>query len=113
MLPLTSITPVMLIVQSARRRLLDHLIALMSVLSYRLEPMVIVTLSVLVVSWMATMALSTPVIHIAGSTGLSVRLFISESRGLPRSSFGSLLHFAAGLLSLLWTFRRSRLYLLR
>jgi hypothetical protein len=41
-------------------------------------PMVVVTLSALVVSWMATMALSTPVIHIAGSTGLSVCLFHTD-----------------------------------
>jgi hypothetical protein len=51
---------------------------------------------------------STLLVCVAGSTGLSVLLFISESRGLPRSSFNSLLHFAAGLLSLLRTFRRSR-----
>jgi hypothetical protein len=53
-------------------------------------PMVVVTLSVLVVSWMATMALSTPVIRIAGSTGLSVCLFhtngFKSTVGSPCSS---------------------------
>jgi hypothetical protein len=81
--PIQKSTPVVSIVQSARRRLLDHLIAdsRSVVQSARRRLLAYWTFSLLLY-WRLT-----PVVRIAGSTGLSVLLLLSESRGLPRSLF--------------------------
>jgi hypothetical protein len=106
LLPLTSCTPVLVvvvsillfiaavdqsIVQSARRRLLDRLVVLMLLLYrrltsvvrivWRLTPVVVPVLTRL--SVLGSLVLETHSCDAAGSTGLSVRLFNSFSSLVP------------------------------